>query len=207
MVLYPNAFRPSCGPSTLSLSYADRRTPIVPAIILSTTTQSFRKAQATNGQKRPTSPKGGSGSDISLGKGGKTGDTVADKDQRKEEQRYQHLTSRSMSAFNAFFAQLTGGGTSSSSARDGTGSEKQSRDGGTAGPGSGAGVSEVAGNLSGRHGKGSGSVGAGSRNRDRGSSSSDVFGVSLNGTVVKYDPKSDRRRFGIPQVRRVGQVE
>lgn len=106
----------------------------------------------------------------------------------------------SMSAFNAFFAQLTGGGNSNTS----PGSERDSRGGGGAGGagvvGGGAGGGD--GGSSGRRGSGSGSVGGGNRDRGGGgsSSASDVFGVPLKGTVVTYRPETDRRHFGIPQV-------
>lgn len=105
-----------------------------------------------------------------------------------------------MSAFNAFFAQLTGGGTPSPSNRGGAAAEQQGHDAGTSGGsgGGGSGGGDASGSSSNvRRGSGSGTA----SDRERGSSSSDAFGIPVNGTSFTYRiTESDRGRFGTPQV-------
>eukprot|EP00752_Nemacystus_decipiens_P016776 g15013.t1 len=86
-----------------------------------------------------------------------------------------------MSAFNAFFAQLTGGGNAAGGAPSNTaGSSSQDRRGSATADGGGGGG-----------GGGGGSGGAGVVG--------EVFGVPLTGAAVTYDPENDKSRFGTPQ--------
>lgn len=110
-----------------------------------------------------------------------------------------------MSAFNAFFAQLTGGApvadVSQSSVSGGGGSpgvgggaEHGRR--GTSLDGSGGGK----GGGTGGPGEG-GSIGGAGSSGGKGSGGTEVFGIALKGAAVTYDPGSDRERYGNPQVR------
>lgn len=84
-----------------------------------------------------------------------------------------------MSAFNAFFAQLTGGGNT-------TGGD----------PSSISAAAAAAPDPRGTPAAGGGGCGAGG-----GGGNTEVFGVPLTGAAITYDPESDRSRFGNPQVR------
>lgn len=104
-----------------------------------------------------------------------------------------------MSAFNAFFAQLTGGGTpggansSSSAVGPDHGRSASAAEGGD---GSGGVVdSATGGGGRGDVGKSGGGVGGASS-----SGGSELYGVPLNGTSVTYKPDGDRSIFGNPQV-------
>ncbi len=84
-----------------------------------------------------------------------------------------------MSAFNAFFAQLTGGGNAA---------------GGD--PSSTSTAAAAAPDPRGTPATGGGGSGAGG-----GGGGGEVFGVPLAGAAITYGPESDRSRFGNPQVR------
>lgn len=89
-----------------------------------------------------------------------------------------------MSAFNAFFAQLTGGGAPAGDAPP------------SAAAAASASASAAAGGSADHRGNGTADGGGGGGGRADG-----VFGVPLTGAAVTYDPESDRSRFGNPQVR------
>lgn len=100
-----------------------------------------------------------------------------------------------MSAFNAFFAQLTGGGAPGTPSAGGGGHAERGRGNPAAG-------GSVIGNaIGGAGGIGGGDGGGSDNSSGAGVGGSEVFGVPLNEANVTYYPESDRRRFGNPQVR------
>lgn len=99
-----------------------------------------------------------------------------------------------MSAFNAFFAQLTGGGPPGTPSVGGGSHAERGRGNPPSGGGGGAiGAIGGAGGIGGGDGGGS--------DNGSGAGGSEVFGVPLKEGKVSYYPESDRRRFGNPQVR------
>ena len=111
-----------------------------------------------------------------LRKARKEQERQAEQEERRGRFYLVYIAGVQMSAFNAFFAQLTGGGNSTGGAPSSTTVAAPAPRGTPAADG--------------------GSVGAGGGGRG----GTEVFGVPLTGAAITYDPDSDRNSFGNPQV-------